>query len=512
MPRLSIQYKMVILFSVLFAVLFAAIFVWIGFWDDRLTVLFLAVFCVLWLGSHRIAKSVTNQLAEERNAMQKTIKKSEQEIQYRAYYDALTGLVNRGYFQSRLTETLKNTDKNKSHLAVLAMDLDRFKEINDTLGYQTGDQLLRQVSQRLTYHFKNINLIARMGSNEFALLLPYSSVEEAIKIAEQVDVVFNKPFNIAGMQLELTVRIGIALFPEHAKNATLLLQKANIAMEQARDEKHHFRVYDQELDKHSVYRLSLMGELKNAIKNNELILHYQPKVDLKTHQVVETEALVRWIHPKHGLISPLHFIPLAEQTGHVRHLTQWALQTAVKQCYEWQCGEIPLKVAVNISTVDLMDLQLVQQLKTLLRDIPINPERLVLEVTESTIMKDPRRSLAVLSELHAMGIKLSIDDFGTGYSSMTQLKKMPVDEIKIDRSFITHILVDKNDAVIVKSTIELAHNMGLKVVAEGVDDVKIFEALEALQCDAVQGHYISQPLSITSLSLWLIQSPFKLAS
>ncbi|MBI4356419.1 MAG: EAL domain-containing protein [Gammaproteobacteria bacterium] len=444
------------------------------------------------------------ELAEEFNRMQKVIQKREREIQYRAFYDHLTGLANRNFFQERLGETLKLAHQNQSKISILVMDIDRFKEINDTLGYHTGDQLLKQLAQRLSYAFRHVNLIARMGGNEFALLLPNTSEQEVATIAEQVQEIFNKPFGVGGLALELTIRMGIALYPDHAKNTTLLLQKANIAMEQARDKQSHFRIYDQELDKHSVLRLSIMGELKSAVKNNELVLYYQPKVDLIGSAVTQVEALVRWIHPKHGLINPEAFVPIAEQTGHVRYLTQWALQSALKQCYEWQSLNIPLQASVNISTVDLMDVQLVHKIEQLFNTISVPPKCLMCEVTESAIMKDPKRAITVLNGLSAMGIQLSIDDFGTGYSSMAQLKKLPVQEIKIDRSFITHMLVDRNDEIIVKSTIELGHNLGLQVVGEGVDDEKIFERLKSLKCDRVQGHYISPPLSITEFSKWLL--------
>lgn len=451
------------------------------------------------------------ELAREFNQMQVAITRRENEIQYRAFYDTLTNLPNRALFHEQLETAIKVAKQKNSIVAVLVMDLNRFKDINDTLGHQSGDKLLKQVARRLSDTFSTPQfVVSRLGGDEFSLMLPNTSSENTTSIAKQMIQALSKPFTIEGMKLDISASIGVTLFPLHAQDASTMLQKADIAMYVAKEQKKFFCFYEQELDKHSVLRLSLMSELKAAVKHNELVLYYQPKVELRDHSIRQVEALVRWIHPKHGLVSPTQFIPLAEQTGYVRDLTRWALLTAAKQCFEWKLAGVPIKVAVNISTIDLLDVKLEEDIREVFNIVPIDPNQLVLEVTESAIMVNPEHAISTLSRLNEMGILLSLDDFGTGQSSMAQLKKLPVSELKIDQSFISNMTEDKHDEIMVKSMIELGRNMGLTVVGEGVNNAQIFELLTQYHCDKAQGHFISPPLSITEFSRWLLQSPYRL--
>lgn len=451
------------------------------------------------------------ELAREFNQMQLAIIRRENEIQYRAFYDTLTNLPNRALFHEQLESMLSKAREKKEAVAVLMMDLNRFKDINDTLGHQSGDKLLKQVARRLSTHFSAPEyIVSRLGGDEFALMLPDATTEKITQFSESILQLFNKPFTLEGLKLDISASIGVSLFPQDADDASSMLQKADVAMYIAKEQKKGFCFYEQSLDKHSVLRLNLMTELKAAVKRNELVLYYQPKVDLKDNSIDQVEALVRWIHPKHGLVSPTQFIPLAEQTGYVRDLTRWALFTAAKQCYEWQLVNIPIKIAVNISAIDLLDVKLEDEIKALFQAIPIPTHRIVLEVTESAIMINPLHAIQTLKRLSEFGIRLSLDDFGTGHSSMAQLKMLPVQEIKIDQSFITNMIQDKNDETMVKTMIELGHNLGMDVVAEGVDDISILSALKKFSCNKVQGHYISPPLSITEFSQWLIKSSYRL--
>ncbi len=453
-----------------------------------------------------------SQLANEFNSMQTAIQQREKKIRHQAYYDQLTGLPNRAYFLEQLLSAIEGAKKNQHKVSILVMDLNRFKDINDTLGHKSGDLLLQVVTERLSSAFQEKAFIARLGADEFALMVKQSEPEALIEIANNIHKAINQPVNIQNMNLDVSASIGIAHYPEHGKEPANVLQRANIAMTAAKEEKTLYKFYDPDFDKHSVLRLSLMNELKTAVKDDDLVLYYQPKVDLKTNHIVSVESLVRWIHPKHGIISPTKFIPLAEQTGHIRYLTRWALHTAVKQAYEWQEAGLPIKVAVNISAVDLLDIKLVNEVRGFLKRFPVRPASIVLEITESAILGDLESALEILHDLRDLGILLSIDDFGTGYSSMSQLKNLPVQELKIDQSFIRNVLEDTNDQIIVRSTIELAHNMSLKVVGEGIDDERTLALLIKLDCDIAQGHYFSPPLSITDFSQWLIKSPYGLQS
>jgi EAL domain-containing protein (putative c-di-GMP-specific phosphodiesterase class I) len=349
--------------------------------------------------------------------------------------------------------------------------------------------------------------VARMDGNEFAVVLPAVRIERATQIVHKLEEIMEMPFSIQDTPIHIEIRAGIALYPDHADEPTELIKRADVALRLAEEAKSNFTVYDTDRDPFSLRRLTLFGELRQAISQNGLMLHYQPKVEMKTNNVIAVEALARWPHPEEGMIPPGEFIPLAEHTGLIGPLTLWVFNTAARQCQAWDQADMPIRTAVNLSARNLQDPDLPEWLSGCMRSFGVSPDRLILEITESAIMFNPERALDVLKRLKAMGLSLSIDDYGTGYSSLAYLRKLPVDEIKIDQSFISAMTKNENDKVIVRSTIDLAHNLGLKVVAEGVEDKATWEQLADLGCDIAQGYYISHPLSAADLTSWLRKPP-----
>jgi diguanylate cyclase (GGDEF)-like protein len=424
------------------------------------------------------------------------------EKEYQALHDSLTGLPNRTLFRDRVEHALITLEQHGS-LAVLLADLDRFKEINDTLGHHNGDLLLNEVARRLRKALDSDVTVARFSGDEFALLLPrIDSVEDAAATAHQVLDILQESFALADVEINVNASIGIAVHPLHGENANKLIQRADVAMYVAKESHSGFEVYSTDRDGYSPARLALASELRQAIENEDLLVHYQPKVDIKTRRVVGVEALVRWIHPEHGFMPPDEFIPLAEHTGLIQPLTKLVLRSALRQCREWQTDGLDLDVAVNLSVRSLLDLQLPESVSALLREFSVEPTRLVLEITESSIMADPIRAADVVDRLSGLGIGLAIDDFGTGYSSLSYLKRLPVSEIKIDKSFVMSMTSQDNDAVIVRSTVDLGRNLGLRVVAEGVETIEMFNELESLGCDIAQGYLLSRPLPAAELTAW----------
>ena len=424
------------------------------------------------------------------------------EKEYQALHDSLTGLPNRTLFRDRVEHALITLEQHGS-LAVLLADLDRFKEINDTLGHHNGDLLLNEVARRLRKALDSDVTVARFSGDEFALLLPrIDSVEDAAATAQQVLDILQESFALADVEINVNASIGIAVHPLHGENANKLIQRADVAMYVAKESHSGFEVYSTDRDGYSPARLALASELRQAIENEDLLVHYQPKVDIKTRRVVGVEALVRWIHPEHGFMPPDEFIPLAEHTGLIQPLTKLVLRSALRQCREWQKEGLDLDVAVNLSVRSLLDLQLPESVSALLREFSVEPTRLVLEITESSIMADPIRAADVVDRLSGLGIGLAIDDFGTGYSSLSYLKRLPVSEIKIDKSFVMSMTSQDNDAVIVRSTVDLGRNLGLRVVAEGVETIEMFNELESLGCDIAQGYLLSRPLPAAELTAW----------
>ncbi|MBI4492094.1 MAG: diguanylate cyclase [Chloroflexi bacterium] len=430
-------------------------------------------------------------------------KQAEEALERQALYDALTGLPNRTLLHDRLRQVLLAAQRNTRSLALLVMDLDGFKEVNDTLGHHCGDALLPQVGQRLREALRASDTVARLGGDEFAVLLPTADAEGALLAARKLLRALEPSFVVEGQSLEVRMSIGIALSPDHGADAETLLRRADIAMYAAKRAQSGYALYTFDQDEHTPSRLALMGELRQAIDQDGLVLHYQPKVNLKTGQVVGVEALVRWPHPQHGLVPPDQFIPLAEHTGLIRPLARWVLDTALRQCQVWRSAGLDLPVAVNLSMRNLHDPQLPDMIAALLAAWAVPPANLELEITESAVMADPTRAMQVLTRLREMGLQIAVDDFGTGYSSLGYLKRLPVDELKIDKSFVLQMAQDENDAAIVRSTIGLGHDLGLAVVAEGVEDQASWNLLASLGCDSVQGYHMSRPLAPDDLQQWL---------
>ena len=419
-------------------------------------------------------------------------------------HDALTGLPNRVLFRARTEQAIHGAARTGNGLAVMLLDLDRFKEINDTLGHHYGDEVLRQVGARLGDLLGEEDTVARLGGDEFAILL--SSVESPVKgaaVAASVRRAIAQPFDVAGVRLELGASVGIASFPEHGQDVDVLMQRADVAMYQAKEGRTGVERYARELDGNSVQRLALAGDLRVALERSEFILHYQPKVDLQSGQVMGAEVLLRWAHPVHGWLAPDDFVPLAENTGLIVPLTCYVLDNAVRQLGLWRADGIDLSVAVNLSARTLVEHDLPDQIEAMCRQWSVPTDRIVLEITESMVVADPKRTLPVLARLHELGLEISVDDFGTGYSSMEYLKRLPVREVKIDRSFVTPMANDARDAAIVRCTIDLARSLGLRVVAEGVETPEVLARLGAMGCDQGQGFTISRALPAPQFTAWM---------
>lgn len=386
----------------------------------------------------------------------------------------------------------------------MIMDLDRFKEINDTLGHQSGDRVLKETARRLTRTLRETDTIARLGGDEFAILMPnVPDPAVSLNVADKISHALNQPFMVQGLTLDVRTSIGIALYPDHGKDPETLIQRADIAMYLAKSAKTGVEIYTSERDQYSPSRLALVGEMREAIDHQEFLLHYQPKVSLKTGIVGGVEALVRWQHPLRQLIPPDEFIPLAEHTGLIEPITRYVIEEALKQIRQLREEHADLSVAVNLSARSLLDENFPDYVAESLRRFKVPPSSIQFEITESTVVSDPKRALGVLSRLSQMGVLLSIDDFGTGYSSLSQLRRLPLDEIKIDKSFVLNMMADENDLVIVRSTIDLGRNLGLQVVAEGVETKDIWDKLNELGCDYAQGFYNSRPMPGDELMRWL---------
>jgi diguanylate cyclase (GGDEF)-like protein len=420
-------------------------------------------------------------------------------IRWDSLHDPLTGLPNRTCFSGLVDRAGASGQLG----AVLLIDLDRFREVNDTLGHDHGDSLLVAVASRLTAEIGDRGQVARLGGDEFAVLLNQSVNGDAAREAVGLLAALDDAFEVDGFALEITASIGIALLPVHGRTAITILRRADIAMYAAKAEHSGWEVYRVDRDRSSRQRLALAGELRRAIARRELEVHYQPKADLRTGAITGVEALVRWPHPQHGLLMPDDFVSIAEHAGLIRPLTIFVLRDAARRCQTLRAQGFPVDVAVNLSVRSVLDVGLPDMVGSILREAGLGAGSLVLEITESSVMADPARSIGVLGRLSSLGVGISIDDFGTGYSSLTHLRRLPIDEVKIDRSFVAGLTTDISDAVIVRSTIELARNLGLRVVAEGVEDEATWQRLADLGCDAAQGFYLSRAVTGEALTDWL---------
>jgi diguanylate cyclase (GGDEF)-like protein len=431
------------------------------------------------------------------------------EIEHQALHDGLTGLPNRDLFRRRIEEALAQAEQRRSGVSVLLLDLDRFKEINDTLGHQSGDLLLQALAKRLETLIRATDTVARLGGDEFAIVSPGAGDEAgAFALAERIRTGLEAPFALAGLTVEVEASIGIALYPDHGADVEALIRHADVAMYNGK-KTHRPMLYSQKDDHYSPDRLALVGELRRAITNGELVVHYQPRVELATGDVHAVEALVRWDHPERGLLAPGEFLPLAEHTGLIRPLTGYVLDAALADCADWSKEGLRPGVSANLSARDLLDADLPREVESLLSKHGVDPTLLEVEITENTILTDPERTRIVLERLRDLGVRLSIDDFGTGFSSLGQLKRLAVDVLKIDKSFVLNMAHDDNDDVIVRSTIELGHNLGLRVVAEGVETQETWSRLTQLGCDTAQGFFISRPLPRLVLIDWLRKRDFE---
>jgi diguanylate cyclase (GGDEF)-like protein len=421
---------------------------------------------------------------------------------HRALHDTLTGLPNRALLNERLTRALAGRP-GEEPLAVLILDLDRFKEVNDTLGHQYGDELLRQVAQRACDTFRKSDTVARLSGDEFAVLLPDTNGPDALALAERLIAEIHRSFAIDNVTVDVEASVGLAVATDTDTSETLL-RCADIAMYAAKDAKTGAVLYREEMHTEDTSRLLLLGDLRRALDGaDQLELHYQPKVSLSSGSLCGVEALIRWQHPIRGMISPADFIPIAETTGLINRLTSLVLRMAIRQSRAWLDDGLAVPVAVNLSPRCLLDPTLVTQVTDLLREFDLPTHLLRLEVTETAVMADPRVAMTTLTQLHDLGIKLSIDDYGTGYSSMAYLKRLPVDELKVDRTFVLNIDSDQDDAALVRGAIDLGHNLGLTVVAEGVEGAAHVAALHQLGCDIAQGFHYARPMPPNDLADWL---------
>jgi diguanylate cyclase (GGDEF)-like protein/PAS domain S-box-containing protein len=415
---------------------------------------------------------------------------------HQAEHDSLTGLPNRGCFRERVEQAIAAAEGTGHGLAVLLIDLDRFKEINDTLGHHCGDLILVELARRFEWILRQSDTIARLGGDEFGMLLPHlgGSAGDVDHVLERIVAALERPFRIDELPLHVEASIGVALCPQHGSDVDLLLQRADIAMYAAKKAGVDHALYAQDIDHHDAGNLTLLSELPRAINEGELLLHYQPTLDLRSGELTSVEALIRWRHPTRGLIPPSAFIPLAEHTGLIRSLTRFVLDEALGQSKRWEKVGHRLTVAVNLSMRNLHDPTLPSQIGELLRKWDLPSNRLTLEITESAIVCDPGRAKTVVEELSALGVTISIDDFGTGYTSLAYLARLPLDQIKIDRSFVLDMHNDPSDGAIVRAIATLGHDLGLEVVAEGVETEVACDELALLGCERVQGYYISPPL------------------
>lgn len=428
---------------------------------------------------------------------------AEEELRHEAMYDRLTGLPNRALFFDRLGHELKMSRRSHRVFTVLMLDVDHFKEINDTLGHHAGDEVLKQLGPPLIEATREGDSIARIGGDEFAILLPGASVGAAKGVASRLEHLLEEPMLVDGLPLNIDISVGAACFPEDGDDIEVLLSEADLAMYLSKDTGRGFSRYEPSLDRNRPEMLALVGELRGAMERGELVLYFQPQVSLATDEVLAAEALIRWLHPQRGLVPPDEFIPLVQETSLIKPLTYFVLDEALRQCREWADRGRVLRVGVNLAMRNVIDESLPKDVALLLHRHGVPPQRLELEITESSIMAEPRRAEHVLAALDALGVRISIDDFGTGYSSLTYLMRLPIKEVKIDRSFVTKMADDSEREHVVRSTIELVSNLGKEVVAEGVETADVMNRLKDCGCHLAQGYCFSRPMPAAEFMGWL---------
>ncbi len=452
-------------------------------------------FMVLRLMTHRIRRRM--------RAMEDQV----EQMEHYAYHDTLTGLPNRTLFYDRMEQALQTAQRSGVTVAVMVMDLDRFKEINDTFGHDSGDQLLREVAINLRGGLRQSDTVARLGGDEFAILAPsVAGPLGAMTLADRAVEALQRPHQVSGVEVDVDASIGVALYPHHGQGVDALLRCADIALYVSKASREP-ALYAVEHDHHSADTLALSAQLRRVIAQREITLYYQPKVDFRTGRIRGLEAVVRWEHPTRGLLMPGQFVPLAERTGLIRAMTSLVLDLALEQCSAWGDAGLNVAIAVNITDRDLLDQRFPYEVRDLLEKWQVHPSLLELEITENTVLTDPVRARSVLVSLNEMGIRLAIDDFGIGSSSLGYLKRLPVNVLKIDKSFVLQMLVNEDDRVIVRSTIDLGHNLGLEVVAEGVENSTTWEELRELGCDIAQGFYFSAPMPGPRIGKLLMAMP-----
>ncbi len=445
-------------------------------------------------------------LSETFNQMMAGIAEREDRIAFQARHDSLSGLPNRISFEGHVADMIIARQNTQKVFSVILLQIGRFSELINTLGHDTGDQLVRKIGKTLRQIVPQPNAVARHGSNMFALALDTDDAVAVNLVVERVLALFDKAVSVAGFSIDVTAYLGEARFPEHGTTARTLMQHADTAIYEAKQLNRFYALYDPQLDPHRPERLSMMGELREGLDKGQFTFFYQPKVDLSTETVTTVEALIRWIHPERGFMPTDQFIPLAEQTGNIRRLTAWALAAAVKQSRAWADKGINVKIAVNLSAHDLSNRHLPAEIANLLTAYDVSPGRIILEITESAVMQNPSQAQEILRTLNGMGLTLSIDDYGIGYSSLAYIKSLPVQEIKIDKSFVLKLADSRGDQILVKSTIELGHNLGLRVTAEGIEDRASLDILQNLGADTGQGYFINRPMSVADFETFFTTS------
>ena len=434
-----------------------------------------------------------------------TEKEQHDTIKHIAMHDMLTNLPNRTLFNDRLEQAIINSKLESEKLAVYLLDIQNFKEINNALGHLTGDVILREISRRLSHIIDDHKgqTLARLGSDEFLILSPGTDSEKAEQLATKISESLQKHYSVEHRDIELTINIGFAIYPDHGENHEKLTNSAEVAMYAAKENKSVIMEYAHTLDYGKLRRLELSSNFRQAVEQDQFLLFYQPQMDFSSHEINNVEVLIRWLHPMHGLIPPNDFIELAEQTGHIHLITEWLITRSFRQLSIWHNENHKIGLSINVSALDIQNPHIIKIIERELKKNNLEPTFITIEITESSIMLYTNETTRALETISQLGIKIAVDDFGTGYSSLQHLKLMPVDEIKIDQSFVRHMINNDNDAVIVKSTIDLAHNLGIKAVAEGIEDEDTLEILAILSCDIAQGYHIAKPMHGEDFYNWL---------